>query len=155
MQFILPTLVSEICYSLGLARSQCQDRDYSWDYPLVSDYPGLVSDLLLPPSMQFILPTLVSEIYYSLGLARSRSPHVSAPADLWSYGQDGRVSVVFESGTAKADVILVGSEFDLDPYRGHTLKHFLTNTLPPCADTGNHSAVGPVIVTVIKPLSFG
>ena len=97
MQFILPTLVSEICCSLGLARSQCQDRDYSWDYPLVSDYPGLVSDLLLPPSMQFILPTLVSEICYSLGLVRIRSPQVSAPADLWSYGQDGRVSVVFES----------------------------------------------------------
>ena len=97
MQFILPTLVSEICYSLGFARSQCQVRDYSWDYPLDSNYPGLVSDWLLAPSMHFILPTLVSKMCYSIGLARSLSPHVSAPADLWSYGQDGRVSVVFES----------------------------------------------------------
>ena len=55
--------------------------------------------------------------------------------------------------SAKAELIQIGSESDLDPYLAHTFKHikfWQNNELPPCANTGSHFSVKLVIRIVTK-----
>lgn len=63
------------------------------------------------------------------------------------------ISVDFEV-SAKAEVIPIKILFGVWPYLAHNFKHILMDTPPPCANTGNHSSVRLVIVTVTKTLSF-